>query len=185
MSGLDWVLIATVLLSGLMAASQGFLVEVFSLAGVAGGYLLAAWEYRRVAVWFAPYVSEPWVADAAGFLTIFAVVVVLAGVSGRLARWGAKEVGLRWFDRLLGGLFGLARGLAVAMVVVLAIASFAPGSPLLAESRIAPYLMVGARAAIWAAPSEMRSQFHSGLEAGRELQQKSKPATPAPGATKK
>ena len=127
MSAADWLVVFVVLLSSLMAASQGFLLEVFSLAGVAGGYLLAAWEYRYAAAWFAPYVSSPWVADVAGFFTIFAGVVLLAGMAGRFARWGAREAGLRWFDRMLGGVFGFARGVAVA------IASFAPSSSLLSR----------------------------------------------------
>lgn len=190
MTGADWLIVAVALLSSLMAASQGFFFEIFSLAGVAFGYLLAAWEYRRAAAWFAPYVSSQWAADAAGFLTIFAVVVLLAGVIGRIARWSIKEAGLRWFDRVLGGAFGLVRGLAMAMVVVLAIASFSPGSPQLERSRLAPYLLVGARAAIWLAPSEMRSQFRSGVDAARELQPKNatrdaKPVLPQPGAAGK
>ena len=66
------------------------------------GYLLAAWEYPRVAAWYAPYVNSQWAADIAGFFTIFVVVVLLAGVLGRIARWAVHGVGLRWFDRLLG-----------------------------------------------------------------------------------
>ncbi len=77
MSGLDWLLVVVVLLSVALAAAQGFLFEVISLAGVAVGYLLAAWEYPRVAAWYAPYVKAPWVADIAGFLTIFVAVVLL------------------------------------------------------------------------------------------------------------
>ena len=179
MTAADWLIVLVVLLSALLAAAQGFFFEIFSLAGVAGGYLLAAWEYHRVAAWFAPYVSSAWVADVAGFLTIFAGVVLLAGMAGRLARWGLREAGLRWFDRLLGGLFGLARGLAIAMVVILALASLAPASPLLSRSRFAPYLLVVARAAIWLAPSDLRAQFRAGI------QPKMLPVLPAPGAAGK
>ncbi|HEU5453007.1 MAG TPA: CvpA family protein [Terriglobales bacterium] len=179
MNAADWLIVAVVLLSSLLAAAQGFFVEIFSLAGVAGGYLLAAWGYRLVAAWYAPYVSSPWIANVAGFLTIFAGVVLLAGVAGRLARWGVREAGLRWFDRLLGGVFGFARGLAVAMVVLVALASFVPASPPLSRSRFAPYLLVVARAAVWLAPSDLRAQFHAGIEP------KMLPVLPAPGAAGK
>ncbi len=182
MSWADGVIVAVVLLSAAVAAAQGFFFEIFSLAGVVVGYLLAAWGYRQVAPWFAPYVSSAWVAHLAGFLTIFLAVVLVAGVVGRLARWGLKEAGLRWFDRLLGGAFGLLRGVLLMMVVVLAVASFAPSSPLLARSRVAPYLLVLARGAIWLAPSQVRQQFRAGVDTLRALPQGSAPtATAVPG----
>jgi membrane protein required for colicin V production len=161
----DVAIVAVVLLSAAAAAAQGFLYELFSLAGVIAGYLLAVWGYRAVAPWYAPYVSTPWVANIAGFLTIFVIIVLLAGIIGRIARWTMKEVGLRWFDRVLGGAFGLVRGVLVAMVFALALASFAPGSPTLANSRVAPYLLVMARAAVWLAPSQVRMQFRAGMDA--------------------
>jgi len=179
MSWADALIIALVLLSAAAAAAQGFLFEAFSLAGVVIGYLLAAWGYRAVAPWFAPYVSSPWVANIAAFLAVFAAVLLLAGVAARLARWGVKEAGLRWFDRLLGGVFGLLRGVLVVMVVALALASFAPGSPLLARSRVAPYLLVLARAAVWVAPAQVRQQFRSGMDTLRGLREGAPAKRPA------
>lgn len=171
MTWADALIIAFVLLSAIAAAAQGFLFEVISLAGVIAGYLLAAWGYYAVAPWFTPYVNSPWVANIAGFFTIFIAVVLLAGIAARIARWSMKEVGLRWFDRLLGGTFGLVRGVLVVMVVVLALASFAPGSALLARSRMAPYLLVLARGAVWVAPSQVRQGFRSSMDALRNMQQ--------------
>ncbi len=169
MSGLDWIIVAAVLLSVLLAATQGFFYELFSLGGVVIGYLLAVWGYTRVAAWYAPLVKSAWVADIAGFLTIFIAVVVLAGILGRLARWFFKEAGLRWFDRLLGGAFGLVRGVLLVSVLLLALTSFAPGSKFIAQSSIAPYVLVVARAAIWVAPGQVRSRFYDGLKVIREL----------------
>ena len=84
LSNLDWVMVLIVLLSVLQAIAQGFFYEFFSLAGVVAGYLLAAWEYWRVAAWYTRYVNSQWAADIAGFFTIFVVVVLLAGVIGRI-----------------------------------------------------------------------------------------------------
>ncbi|MBZ5629204.1 MAG: CvpA family protein [Acidobacteriia bacterium] len=184
MTGADWLIIAVILFSVLVAAAQGFMYEVFSLAGVVAGYLFAAWGYRQVAPWYMPYVKTPWVADLCGFLSIFFVVVLLAGGIGRIARFGMKEAGLRWFDRVLGGMFGLVRGVALVMVFVLALASFSPGSTLLARSRTAPYLLVLARAAVWVAPSQVRQQFRAGMDAIANIRRGVPPAangTAAPG----
>ncbi len=168
MGGLDWIMVAVVLLSVALAASQGFLFEVVSLTGVVVGYLVAVWEYPRVAACYAPYVKQPWVADIAGFLTIFVAIAVLAGIAARIARWSMRESALRWFDRVLGAAFGLVRGALVAVVLVMALAAFAPGSKWLAESTSAPYLLAVGRAAVWVAPSEVRQRFREGLRLMRD-----------------
>lgn len=164
MNWADAAIVVVVLLSVLLAAGQGFFFEIFSLAGTVIGYLLAAWGYTRVAPLIEPYVKTPWVANIAAFLLIFLAVTLLASAVGRVVRATMKEVGLRWFDRLLGAAFGFVRGLLVVMVIALALASFAPNSPALANSRVAPYLLVVARAAVWLAPTQVRMQFRAGMD---------------------
>ena len=163
MNGLDWALLLLIVISALLAAAQGFVIEVFGLAGVLFGYVLAAWEYPRLAPWFAKYVSSPWAADIAGFLTIFVVVVLLAGALARIVRFAVAGVGLRWFDRFLGGVFGVVRGLGVAAVIVMAMAAFVPTSPALRNSAFAPYFLVLSRTAAWMAPAELRNRFREGV----------------------
>ena len=169
MNGLDWLILGMLAISILLAISQGFWMEVLSLAGAVVGYLLAAWEYQRVAAWYLPYVNAAWVANVAGFLTVFFSVVLLAGIAGRLLRWIFAEAGLRWFDRMLGAAFGVLRGGVIATVVVMALASFSPSSPWLSGSRLAPYLMVAGQGASWLAPSALRRNFHDGLWALRKI----------------
>jgi len=169
LSILDWGFVFVVALSVLVAANQGFFYELFALAGAVIGYLVAAWEYPRVAMWYLRYLSSAWVADIAGFFTIFVVFALLGSIVGRIARWAVKGIGLRWFDRVLGGLFGAVRGIAVCTVVVLALASFTPTSPYLQQSRIAPFLLVTGRGLIWAAPAELRQRFRDGWNLLRTL----------------
>jgi len=160
----DWALVLIVLVSVLQAIAQGFFYEFFSLAGVVVGYLLAAWEYPRVAAWYAQHVNSQWTADIAGFFTIFLAVVVLAGIIGRIASRLVRAVGLRWFDRLLGAVFGFVRGAVMTTVVVLALAAFAPQWGWLQQSRVAPFLLVSGRALIWAAPADLRQRFREGWD---------------------
>lgn len=170
MNGLDWLIIAVVAVSVILAAAQGFFFELFSLAGTVAGYLLAAWQYQRAAAWFLPYVKSEWIAQSTAFLVIFLAVVIFAGIVGRITRWAVQGVGLRWFDRFLGAAFGLVRGALIVMVIVMALASFGPGSRALASSTLGPYFLVLGRAAVWASPYELREKFRDGLEGLRELQ---------------
>lgn len=160
----DWIILGAILLSAVLAASQGFFYEVISLAGTVIGYLLASWQYHRVAAWFRPHVSSPWVADIMGFLVVFIAIVILAGVVAKLARWLMKEAGLSWFDRVLGAMFGVLRGALMVAVVLIVMTSFTPKSRLLAESEMAPYFLVVGRAVIWLAPSDLRGHFYQGLD---------------------
>ena len=162
LSVLDWLILIVVLMNVLGAIGQGFFYELFSFVGVIAGYLIAAWQYPRVAAFYAHYVNSPWVADIAGFFTIFVVVVLLGGAVGKMARWAVQEVGLRWFDRVLGGLFGFLKGVVICTVIVIALAAFSPTSPWLRDSRIAPFMLATGRTLIWAAPAELRQRFRDG-----------------------
>jgi membrane protein required for colicin V production len=161
LSILDWVIVLFVLLSAVQAIAEGFFHEFFSLAGVVVGYLIAAWEYPRLATWYERYVTSQWTADIAAFFTIFFVIVLLAGIIGRIARSIVQGIGLRWFDRAVGGFFGFIRGVAVSAVIVVALAAFAPQWGL-QQSHIAPFLLVSARAMIWAAPADLRQRYWDG-----------------------
>jgi membrane protein required for colicin V production len=179
MNGLDWLILAILLFSVLHAAAQGFVFELFSLAGIVVGYLLAAWEYPVAAHYLAPYVKTGLVASGAGFLIIFIGVVLFAGVAGRIARWAATSAGLRWFDRVLGAAFGLLRGGLIVVVLVMALASFLPASRALADSTLGPYFLVAGRAAIYAGPGDFKKRFHEGLRALERNRAHPAPGTPA------
>jgi len=101
MSVADWIILAFLAFSAVGAAMQGFFHEAFHLAGLVAGFLLAAWQYRRLAGWFAPYLKSPWVGEIAAFLIIFFAVLILAGIAGRIARWAMKKAGLSTIDRIL------------------------------------------------------------------------------------
>ena len=163
MTALDWGLLAIIVLSGLMAAAEGFFFEIFFLAGSVVGYLLAAWEYGRIAPWFLQFVSAPWMANTAGFLTIFFCVILLAGMAGRVSRWIFRQAGLQWFDRALGAAFGLVRGIVIAVVLVMSLVAFSPGVDLVAQSRLGHYFLVFGYGVSWLAPSELHGRLKQGI----------------------
>lgn len=164
----DWGLVAVLVLSVIAAAAQGFFVEMFSLGGTVLGLILASWEYWRIAPYYEPYVKNGSIASAAGFLTVFLVVVIFAGVVGKTARWMMQEVGLRWVDRLLGAAFGLVRGIVMVGAIALGMATFAPESQMLRDSSLGRYALLAARVGSWVAPGDVRQKFKDGLALMRE-----------------
>jgi membrane protein required for colicin V production len=176
MNAADWIILVVILLSIVQAASSGFFREAFGIAGLVIGYLVAAWQYHRVAEHFSPYLKSIWLGEIAGFLLIFFGVMILAGIAGRITHWAVKEVGLSFFDRLLGGALGLLRGALVVAIVLVGMAAFTPTSKWLENSALAPYFLVGGRAAVWVAPSELRGRFNQGLDLLRQERQAPTPA---------
>ena len=101
----------------------------------------------------------------------FGVIVVGSLIAGGAIAWLLAKVlhwsGLRWFDRVLGGAFGLMRGLIMATAIVLAVVAFAPttgSSETVAQSRIAPLVLHSARWTAALAPPDLRTSFYSGFD---------------------
>jgi membrane protein required for colicin V production len=164
MTAADWIIVAVIVLSVIQAAISGFFHEAFGIAGLIVGYLLAAWNYPRLAVRFAPYLKSMWLGEFAAFLIICLAVLLLAGIAGRIARHIVKEAGLSFVDRVLGGALGLLRGILMVAVILMSMAAFTPTSTWLEGSELAPYFLVVGRAAIWVAPAELRGRFYQGLD---------------------
>jgi membrane protein required for colicin V production len=168
MSTADWVILGFLVFSIAGAALEGFFQEAFKMAGLVVGYLLAAWQYHRLADWFAPHLKSPWIGEMIAFLIIFFAVLIVAGFAGRIARWVMKKAGLSTIDRVLGGVLGLFRGVLVVAIVLTAVAAFEPAAQWLEPSELAPYFLVGGRAAVWLAPPELRQRFYQGLDYMRQ-----------------
>ena len=156
----DWIILLVLLISVIQAASSGFFQEAFGIAGLVFGYLIAAWQYQRLAGHFAPYISSPWLGEIVAFLAIFLGIMVLAGVLGKVVRWLVREAGLSVVDRFFGGVLGLIRGCLLIAIVLLGMTAFTPSSQWLQGSGLAPYFLVIGRAAILLAPAELRVQFY-------------------------
>ena len=172
MTILDWIICALVLFSVITAAIQGFFSEALTMAGLVVGYIVAAWQYHRLAEWFESFLKNPWLAEILGFLIIFFAILLLFGLAARIARWIMKEAGLSGFDRFLGALLGLLRGGLMVAVILMGMTAFEPASKLLHDSELAPYFLVIGRAAIWLAPTELRARFFQGLDLIHQAPQK-------------
>lgn len=181
MNIVDWLILIVIVLSLLVAATEGFSHQAFGIAGLIVGYLVAAWQYQHLADWFAPHLTNPWLAEIAGFVTIFLVVLLVASVAGRIVRWAMKEAGLSYFDRILGALLGLLKGGLFVAVILMGMTAFTPTSRLLEGSELAPYFLVLGRAAIWLAPSQLRAKFYEGLDLLHRSHLPQAPSLPAAG----
>ncbi len=164
---LNWLDIALLLIVGgsvVMSLWRGFSRELIGLAATVFGIVAGVWFYGMAGSFLLPFVSTPAVANFCGFLIVFLGIQLLGSLLGWVVRRLLKQTGLSWIDRLLGGLFGLSRGLLVAVALVLALLAFAPGArsgappESIVQSRTAPYVLDAARLAAGLAPREFKDE---------------------------
>jgi membrane protein required for colicin V production len=170
MAIVDWVILIVLILSVLSAAKTGLVVEVFSLAGLILGLLLASWDYQKLTPWMAQWVHSPSTGQALAFIAIALAVMIAASIAGRIVRWSVKSVGLGWADRLAGAAFGLVKGCALVTIAVMVIAAFWPGATWFRQSRVAPEFLSMARRAAVVAPAELGDRIRSGVIVLRKAQ---------------
>lgn len=163
MTPFDWIIVAIIVLSTIMAAVQGFLREVISLAGLILGLSLALWNYRLLAVPLAHLIRSEQVADALAFFFIALGVMIIAGLLGRMASKLAWTAGLGSLDSLLGGIFGVLRGCVLVVIAMIVLAAFMPQTHWLQGSELAPYFLSAANQCSTGAPAELRHKIREGV----------------------
>ena len=165
---LDGILAGVVLISVVTATLKGFVRELISLASVLAGLAIAALGYRRAGPWFDDLTSSHAVALGLAFLTLFLGTLVVGAVVSFFAKKLIQKAGLQWFDRFLGGIFGLARGIAVDCVLLMVMLAFSLKPEAAHQSALAPYVATGARVIVLAMPGELKTEFQNGFEKFRQ-----------------
>lgn len=108
-----------VLISAILATARGFTREVLSLATWAGSAAIAAYAYFNHADIARQYIAEPIVADVVTVLGTFIVaLIVLHLITMRIADL-VVDSRIGPLDRTLGFIFGVARGVLIAIVLVI------------------------------------------------------------------
>lgn len=165
---LDWILAAVVLASVVAAMMKGFVQELIAFASVLIGLVVAAIGYGRAAIWFEDLTKSHQVALGLGFLVLFLGTLLVGSLTGAIARKLIKSAGIEWFDRLLGGVFGLVRGVLVDAILLMAMLAFAIKPEAVRQAALAPYVTTGTRVIAMVMPSELRAQFRLGFERFKE-----------------
>lgn len=121
MSWLDWTLLAVLLLSAVIGLWRGLVYEVLSVAVWVGAFLLAQAYAASAGAWLPlDGYSEP-LQVAMGFAAVFLVAAFTGSALAWLVKKLVESVGLRPVDRVLGGAFGLLRGVVILMGVTMVV----------------------------------------------------------------
>ena len=115
---IDWVIIGVVGLSTLISIRRGFVKEALSLFTWVSAVLIARLFAVQLTVVLDPYIETDPLRLGVSYLVLFVATLILGGMVNHLVGEFVKMTGLTGLDRMLGMIFGFARGGVIILVVV-------------------------------------------------------------------
>lgn len=127
MNWADWIILGVIGLSALISVKRGFVKEALSLFIWVTAFVIARTFSFNMATLLIDYIELYSVRLAAAFAILFAATLIVGSLASHLIGALVKATGLSGTDRVLGMVFGLARG-ALVVVVAVALAKHTPFS---------------------------------------------------------
>ncbi|MDX3905205.1 MAG: CvpA family protein [Pigmentiphaga sp.] len=126
---------------------RGLVKEILSLVAYVAAFVGAMRYGPAVYEWLVTYIENPVLRMAIGYAGVFIAVLLAVGVVNVALGLLLKATGLSLADRGMGAVFGLARGLVIVLVLVVA-AGFTPmpKEAWWTEAALSPYAEQGVRA---------------------------------------
>tara|TARA_R110000787_G_scaffold261389_1_gene366756 strand:- start:817 stop:1335 length:519 start_codon:yes stop_codon:yes gene_type:complete len=122
----DWVVVAIVALSTLLSLLRGFTREALSLLGWIAAFVIAYVFAGELASRMTGLVSNITARYIAAWLLLLVGVLLVTGLLSMLMAQMVRATGLGTLDRLLGTIFGFARGVIIVLVLVFLIRELLP-----------------------------------------------------------
>lgn len=162
MTFFDLIVLALITASVVAGALRGIVKALLTLAALIVGLLIASRGYGVAGALLSGLgiVSSTEAANAGGFLLIMIAALGAGFLAGRFISGGLRRVRLQWFDHVLGGAFGLLRGLVVCSILYLTLTAFPVHIKAVTEARTAPVLAEGARVLAAFTSTEVRARFY-------------------------
>jgi membrane protein required for colicin V production len=136
----DWFILIVLISSGIISLSRGFTKEFLSLF---------LWLAAFVAAISLEYLATPKINEFIGnqeiskiisYIVVFIVFIFLGGIIIKFISKLIKWSGASGFDRFLGVIFGLIRGLIVLFVIFLILPSGLKTTDVISNSKITPII---------------------------------------------
>ena len=157
---LDIAFLIVVFLSILFGVLRGFIRELFSLIFFIVAVVLSFIFYRDAGNVLMKYIDDRDISNFVGFISIFAVVLIV----GSLVTYFIKKIcvvgPLKSMDRILGGIFGLLRGILISGIIVFALIAFSINDNLLIKSKLSPYVKSSIEVFLELLPDNVREKFN-------------------------
>ncbi len=154
-------LILSIFLGGLIVGLLMGMVKISLLIlSPIAGFIISSYLYQPLAGSFEFISSNSSVQKLVAFITIFLAVFVIIAIAGWLIVKLLKKLHLNWFNRMAGGLIGLAVAFIFSGSILMALTAFElPSNKYLSESKLATLIYSATDYAITVAPGEFKEFY--------------------------
>jgi membrane protein required for colicin V production len=136
----DIIVLAVIGILTIFGLLNGMVKQLFGLAGVVAGYMLAMRYYQLCSKYLTSF--HPGTAKVISFIAIFLVCIIVAHIIGWVLGRFFTISGLGFLNRIGGGILGFAKGYLIVCVVVMVLHAFLPAdNELFEKSRTIKYIL--------------------------------------------
>ena len=136
----DWFILIVLVASGVISFARGFTKEFLSLFLWLAAFIAAiSLEYLATPK-INEFIGNEEVSKIISYITVFVIFIFIGGIVIKFISKLIKWSGASGFDRFLGVLFGLIRGLIVLFVIFLLLPSSLKTTDLISNSKITPII---------------------------------------------
>ena len=136
----DWFIIIVLIASGLISFSRGFTKEFLSLFLWAAAFIAAISLEHLATPQINEIIGNKEASKIISYIFVFIVFIFVGGLVIKFISKLIKWSGASGFDRFLGVLFGLSRGLIFLFVIFLLLPSNLKTTDLIINSKITPLI---------------------------------------------
>ncbi|MBA3004506.1 MAG: CvpA family protein [Desulfurivibrio sp.] len=141
MTAIDFGVIAIILFFLVRGIWIGFIRQMASLAALILGYIFAGRYYEQISPRLSSFIPSPQISFLVTYALLFLAVFFGVLALGYVLKKVMSLSLLGWFDRFMGGIFGLVKAGVVVTVLFLAMSGLlADTNPLMTDSLASPYL---------------------------------------------
>ena len=136
----DWFILVVLIASGLISFSRGFTKEFLSLFLWIAAFIAAISLEFLATPKIDEYIGNPEISKILSYIVVFVIFIFVGGMLIKFISKLIKWSGASGFDRFLGVIFGLIRGLVVLFVIFLLLPSSLKTTDLISNSKITPII---------------------------------------------
>ena len=114
----DYIVLSIIGLSVILSVMRGVVREVLAIVGLVAAFYVGVSYTNQLLPMMPVDIPNEALRVLAAFLVLFLATLLLATLLGIALSAIFKKAGLGWLNRLLGALFGVARGLLIVCVIV-------------------------------------------------------------------
>ncbi|MFV8816646.1 CvpA family protein [Haliea sp. E17] len=142
LTALDWAIVVVLGISTLLSLWRGFVREALSLLGWVAAFIVANLFVERLALELAAVIANSTGRYIAAYAILFVATLVLFTVLVKVATSLVRAAGLSVLDRVLGTVFGFARGAIIILVLAWVLQKLAPAQygQLVHQSQLMPQI---------------------------------------------